>query len=246
MMETAVLPSSTPEQKPELFWKVLDDVEMDIRYTQHFAAARAKEVPLFKTKWFDYRRDHPLRSTYMFAQAYREAYRYMTAIRFDRDKAKYVKGFSGDDFLNLKGASGKSGFLRARIIADRYGIPYDFWCREAMRYAEDMSWSNMPRPAQLYSPEMINHILVRWEREQSVSLRCAEHPFYAPENFVDNPDQQQYQQYLINFIKVPASPMSQALRLATLYDRLTPGSLAGFDEQTMREAERLRDLFSQH
>ena len=245
MMKTEVLPSSTPEQGPVLFWLSLSDEELDIRYAQHFAKSQKIEAALFRTKWFDYRRDHPLRATYAFAQAYREAYRYMTAIRFDRDKAQYVKGFSGDDFLALKG-SGKTGFLRARICADRYGIPYDFWCREAMRYAEDMSWSNMPRPAQLYAPEIINHILIRWSREQEVNFREATHALYVPDNYCDNPDQQEYQRYLMEFIKTPASSMSQALRLATLGGRLVPSSLASFDEQTLREALRLRSLFSQH
>lgn len=245
MMETEVFPSSeAPEQGLQHFWLSLSNDELDVLYAHHFAKSQKLEAALFRTKWFDYRRDHPLRATYEFAQAYREAYRYMTAIRFDRDRARYVKGFSGDDFLALKG-SGKSGFLRARICADRYGIPYDFWCREAMRYAEEMSWTNMPRPAQLYAPEIINHILVRWNREQEVNFRSASHSLYAPENYCDNPDQQEYQRYLMEFIMVPASSMAQALRLATLIDKLTPASLTALDEQTLREAQRLRSLFSQ-
>ena len=245
MMTEVVLPSSTPEEDSQPFWKALSNEELDVRYIERFAKSQKMEAVLFRTKWFDYRMDHPLRSTYAFAEAYRQAYQYMTAIRFDRDKAKYVKGFSGEDFMKSPGST-RSGMHKSRMIADRYGIPYDFWCREAMRYAEEMHWTNMPRPHQLYSPEIINHVLIRWGREQEVNFRNATHSLYAPENYCNNSDQQEYQHYLMNFIKAPASMMSQAIRLATLIDKLVPASLATFDQQTLREANRLRSLFSQH
>lgn len=247
MMEEEVLPTSTPEETSVPFWQKLDRKQLDDLYIRHFADKQSKEAALFRTKWFDYRFDHPLLSTYRFSHAYTQAYRYMTAIRFDVEKAKYVQGFSGKDgdFLKIRGA-GKAGFLRARMLADHYGIPYDFWCRECMRFAEDNSWTNMPRPAQLYSPEMINHIIVRWEREQQVSPRYAENEAYLVENFAECVDQVQYQHYLINIITRNKSRMTQAMAVATLLDKLHPTSLQIFDEQTLREAERLRQLFSQH
>lgn len=225
-------------------WQAMSDQEADVLYMTYFANFRSKEPMLYRVKWWDYRAMHPIKASFAFADAYTEAYRYMTAIRVDVRKAPYVNGLSRGVFVLIEPAE-RTGLNTARIVADRYGIPYDFWCREAMRYAESMSWENMPRPQQLYSPEFINHILLRWEREQAVSLRLATHTMYAPDSHTENPDHQEYQRYLIEHVRQPASEIAQAQRLCSLMHLMTEKSLLEFSEITLREAKRLRSLFSQ-
>ena len=229
--------------KPRRFWMMLSAAQCDMLYMKHAEKYRKLERDLYQSKWFDYRPLHPLQATYEFAQAYREAFRYITAIRFDRGAARYVKGFSGNDMLALRPQS-LTGFFKARIFADQNGLPYDFMCRAAMRYAEAASWTNMPRPTQLYGEEIGNAILEAWIAEQETSPRRAQDRFYQVEAYRGHPYQVEYAHYLLNIVARDQRHVAQ--RLATvLHDAPIELIESRFEASDISAARDFRALYSQ-
>ena len=108
------------------------------------------EAELFNSKWWDYRLIHPLTATYMFAHEYKKAIKAGLRVRSDLYKAANYKGLKHEDFLQTS-KSTITGMWKARQRADKEGVPYDFWCRSAMKFAEQRQWKYLPKPTQLYS-----------------------------------------------------------------------------------------------
>jgi hypothetical protein len=105
-------------------------------------SAREKESDYFQTKWFDYRRLHPLQATFYWLWCYQDAYQ--DYIHKYVDMESYEKGIRSD-FLNSKE---KNAIWRARRYCDRNGIPYDVFIRTRFQQKED-EWrakNFFPRP----------------------------------------------------------------------------------------------------
>lgn len=160
------------------------------------------EVELYGKKWFDYRNMHPTDATYLFSKSYSDAYRMISAVRFDVERAPYMKGLrgkTGDVFVE-QGSRNVVGLWKARQAADKYGIPYDFYCNAAMRIAESASWKHMPRPCQLYGDKILPKVVERWNDELEARVVTAEHEVYKAVNYVSLIDQNMYCDYLFSII----------------------------------------------
>lgn len=145
-----------------------DPVDYDQKAVLKLKPADMRPEPeLYQIKWWDYRLMHPVQATYFFIDAYINASRRYYRKLKDMDSAPFRKPFRGKDPFtdyevakgsranpNMKPATMKA-LWRARQQADRMGIPYDFYCSEAVRFAEEHHWKSEPRAAQLYSKKAI-------------------------------------------------------------------------------------------
>ena len=123
-----------------------------------------EEQELFKTKWFDYRKMHPVRATYVFAAYYKLAYNKMMQRRKDVNNGSVgVRGKLGDVFTETDKAT-RQGFWKARQNADRHGIPYGFYVRAAMRWADRRNQKYLLRPMHLYGEEITEYLIELWQR----------------------------------------------------------------------------------
>src|SRR5690606_39053709 len=108
----------------------------------------------------------------LFAHYYKLAIKRALRVRSDVYRAANYKGLKHDElFLNAKATY--TGMWKARQMADKHGIPYEFWCWQAMKYAEERNWAYMPKPQQLYStkshekakpndPSIVEYICRAW------------------------------------------------------------------------------------
>ena len=160
------------------------------------------EVELFGKKWFDYRSMHPTDATYLFSDAYSNAYRMISAVRFDVERAPYMKGLKGKlgDVFTEQKPRNVLGLWKARQAADRHCIPYDFYCNTAMRIAEETSWTHMPRPCQLYGDKILPKIVDRWNNELGARVIVAKHEVYQAANYDSLVDQDRYYDYLFSIV----------------------------------------------
>lgn len=200
-----------------------------------------EERALKDMRWFDYRWLHPVKATYLFAHHYSNAYRLMSERRFDAERAPYVKGFKGKDIFTVKSPT-YLGFWRARQMADRHCIPYDFYTRTAMMWAiETAKWPNAPRPHQLYSGELAEKVVATWDEEMRRAIRLPASPFYRVENYAGHPIQDSFQEWLAAQIKTRANP-ERALMTYLYYVPMLRLAVAEkhFDVVTLGRAADLR------
>jgi len=167
------------------------------------AALFSEEAPLYQSKWFDNRLQHPLDATIAFAEAYRLAYRQTTQSRNDLYIGQNIKVLNVENFLENKKAIITS-IWKARQSADRLGVPYFDYCKLAMKYAIESRWEHLPRPQHLYSLKnrnvevsIVDFISQYWVRRNVAMPHLAENDFYIAENYESHPYQKEYQFYLI-------------------------------------------------
>src|SRR5690554_2626742 len=127
----------------------LTALEYDTLACQHIRPDLLQlEAGLYQTKWWDYRIMHPMEATYHFAQAYVQAVKAAVRKRIDLYVSINCKPLKDQDFLKCS-RHVITGLWKARQEADRHGIPYDFWCSKAMKYAQDRDWRYLPKPTHL-------------------------------------------------------------------------------------------------
>lgn len=177
------------------------------------------ETELNKTKWFDYRTKHPVYLGYLWAFFYREEYkRFITKYR-DPERGPYLNGIVGKDVFGISIKKVKSkikgepstevekphperrAIWKARQKADALGIPYDFYIRTVMEFAERTSWARPPRPQHFCSDEMVSVVVEAWKEKMTTQIVTSEDERFLAENFVGNCDQVDYQTWLIANIK---------------------------------------------
>lgn len=175
-----------------------------------------QEAALMQTKWFCYRRLHFIKATYLFAEAYKRAFERCWKVNFDRwELAKTgLKPWSGADIFDLS-EQRYMGFVRARQAADHFGVPYDTFCRYALQAVLDNGWmlkeaskhGSMPRPEYLRALTPIKVAVRTWELEECpAKLRFSPLRYYLLEHYVEAPDQDDHQTWLINQIKERPTP----------------------------------------
>lgn len=199
--------------------KELDDAECDL-IALHRVDAKLlrKETQLAMTAWFDYRKLHPTKRTYLFAHYYEQAYQYM--IRRDVDYEQ-VEGDRPRTYLSKTDPLGQSAsekkrkatthrnctaLWKARQKADEVGMPYDVYCMSAMKAASDNIWQRIPAPSHFYSEKIFQATLERWVELLQERLFVAQDAFYLLKNWQNHPSQQEHQQFLIEQIKRRANP----------------------------------------
>lgn len=179
------------------------------------------EASLMQTKWFCYRRMHFVKATYLFANAYRDAFEQAWKRNFDRfELAKTgIRAWSGPDIFDLE-RSRIQGFVKARQAADRFGVPYNVFCRVAVQAVLDDAWTlkqsykhnTIPRPEHLRSLHAIKTTVRTWELEEcAAKLRFSPLDYYLTQHYVGATDQDAHQSWLIDQIKRRQTP-SYALR----------------------------------
>ena len=169
----------------------------------------SEEASLYSTKWWDYKFLHPLQATYVFAESYKKAIK--EAIK--RRKCVY----RGTNFIGLKDPDFLScskrvitGMWKARQQADRLGIEYDYYCDQAMHYAEERDYTYLPSPSQLYPQKkkknkkditMLEHIFNGYERAKKNRLLHAQSSYYKIYAYSSNRYQLEHQRFLLAQIR---------------------------------------------
>jgi hypothetical protein len=161
------------------------------------------ELALMNSKWFDYRRLHPMLATFYFMECYKTAYRGFYRVAVNADIADFVKPIKGDNFLE---AREKLSFWKLRQLIDGLGIRYDFFLSHAMRwYAEECFRRESlypPRPGHIATNEdLITSVMIAWEEEIAMRIQVAQDDWFRIENFVGVKDQLEYEQFSIAQIR---------------------------------------------
>ena len=160
---------------------------------------RTGEALLMESKWFDYRRLHPLVATYHFAHCYQEAYRHYIRVGTDSIKALYVLAFKGMDFIRHREVL---AVWRLRQLADQHGIRYDWLCRQAMDWCLERCWPHPPRPSQIHTNvEMIADLIIAWEKEQTIRVQRPADPPYRVENWTAAPRQRAWEAHAVMVVR---------------------------------------------
>ena len=162
-----------------------------------------KEIELTETKWFDYRRMHPTKATYLCAREYDRAYRDML-VTINDISGKYKRGFKGLDFMESRECK---AFWRMRQAIDALGIRYDFFLRHAMNWCIENGWRQPPRPMHVYTnDDLITDVMLKWEEELNSSIQVCNDDRYTVENFFGHADQLAYEAFVIKHIKTRNHP----------------------------------------
>jgi len=205
---TQVTPKHTHIWLGSFFGANLGFLNYEVLTIQHIPKKELKdEAALMRTKWFDYRRLHPMQATYLFAECYNRAYGDFMATCVDKGM-RAMRGFKGKDFLEHRE---KLSIWRLRQLCDKLGIRYDFFLRHAMRWyalrtfnvhrGEKISLVG-PRPSQIASKDdLITDVMLAWEDAQKTSLQTACDPYYRVTNYIGSEDQRAYEDFIVAQIK---------------------------------------------
>lgn len=162
-----------------------------------------REVPLFSTKWFDYRRMHPTEATYLYAdhliQAYRNAYRR----NIDSRRGEHVRPFPKLDLFDNPKAT-ISAVWRGRQCADAIGMPYDLYLSQAYQFATRY-WQqkHLPRPSQLYNDtRVVDPMVEYWNERKKAVLHFATSEHYKNDAYVGTAAQNAHHEWLMEHASV--------------------------------------------
>jgi hypothetical protein len=191
----------------EFFGSELDFSAYEALRINHISEPLSKKEPtLFDTKWWDYRFFHPTKSTYLFAECYRQAVKDSIKRRVDLAMSKVEYGMPREDLFKCKKAF-ITGMWKGRQEADAHGITYDTWCSFAVIYAEKNLWLRVPQPNQLYAkkinPEhehfkipMVDYIKKKWNDKNTGMVLCASGDEYGANSYVGNQHQKDHFLYI--------------------------------------------------
>jgi len=195
---------------------------------------RAREAELLKTKWFDYRRLHPVKATYLYAARYQEVVQMMYARTKDLEESKEVRAFTPEDVFQC---TELVGFWRARQELDSVGVRYEFALRFAMNRFQDRGWRFFPRPNQMLGEEFVLDVRDAWKAECKIRLQLAQEPWLKAENFNGARDQMEYQRWLVDQVKTrttgPHLSVATLLKEGALIPRFAENH---FGPDTMKRA----------
>lgn len=207
------------------------------------------ESDLYATKWWDYRPWHPLQATYHFAHAYKLAMRRAIMQRTDLYRGLNAKGLAHEDFLQCSPAT-ITGMWKARQVADGIGCPYDFYCSQAMKYAQKRDWQYLPSPQQLYpkAPKfaddigMVDEIILAWRDRTVTRIVSAESSFFQADAYIGNQHQIEHQAHLVQALR--NHPHKCLLLASMVYEQkilLPEVAEKAFGNDTLRAARRFVD-----
>jgi hypothetical protein len=158
------------------------------------------EQNLYKTKWWDYRPEHPGKATMLYAQAfyvvYRQAVSIGTGLTPDSPLSNpRLNPFEEAD-VRIK------AFWRGRRKVDELGIPYDFHMYQAASYLTQFIDRPL-RPQDMYRIDALEKSQERWELLTSTGYtRFPVHEDYRIRyNWRNAKHQQQWEDYLTEKLK---------------------------------------------
>lgn len=186
----------------EFYGHDLSFLHCEIKAIQNIDAKILKKEPeLLGTKWFDYRRMHPTKATYLFAKCYNRAYKDFMRLTFDHVRGQYMRPFRGtsDDFMDAKE---RKALWQLRQTADAVGIRYEFFLRHAMNWKVAHNWHHAPRPSHINAnEELLVDVGLAWEDECRNSLQICKDERYLAKNWFGHADQVAYENFLIGQIR---------------------------------------------
>lgn len=236
------MPAPNPPDSPRLtewfgyfYGHDLGLLHAELLAIQHIPAALLKkEAALYRTKWFDYRRMHPTKATYLLAQCYNRAYQDCMSVMRDRS-GKFMRGFKGMDYMESRE---RLSFWRLRQLIDSLGIRYDFFLRHAMNWHIDAGWLQPPRPSHLGSnQDMITDVMMAWEEECAARIQFPKDTRYKVANFFGHVDQLDWETFLVAQIKTRRHPQ-YALHSALYIEQTLriEKAVQEFDERVVQSA----------
>lgn len=231
--------TSRPTWLGNFFGGNLGFLNYEVLTIQHINHKEARIEPeLMATKWFDYRRLHPMQATYYFVKCYNDAYRDFYRKAVNAGAAPFVRGIKDHDFLDAKE---KMTFWRLRQNCDKVGLPYDFFLRFGMsKHHRTIGDGKVyaPRPTMFVkNEELFADALIAWEEAQQASLRIACDPYYRTSNYTGSRDQQAHEAFVVGQImrrRVPHYALHAALYLFDVV-RIEE-ALRRFDEHVVNAA----------
>lgn len=172
----------------------LDFLHAELLALQHIDdGLLKKEAELMRTKWFDYRRMHPTKATYLLAHNYSRAYGRCLGIMKGQEH-RFKKGFKGMDCMQ---AYEKKAFWRLRQLIDSLGIRYDFFLHEAMEWYIAAGHRQPPRPSHIgANADLITDVMMKWEDECAARIQWTKDTRYKARNFIGHVDQLDWEQWL--------------------------------------------------
>lgn len=176
----------------------LDFLHAEVLALQHIDDSLLKrEAGLMRTKWFDYRRMHPTKATYLLAHEFNRAYGNCMAVMKDRGQ-KFMRGFKGMDYMQ---AYEKKSFWRLRQLIDSLGIRYDFFLRKAMNWYIANGYRQAPRPAHITNnADLITDVMMAWEEECAARIQWPKDTRYKARNFIGHVDQLDWEKWIVEQI----------------------------------------------
>ena len=174
-------------------------LEYEVLTLQHIPHKESvKESAVMDTRWFDYRRLHPMQATFYFVECYARMYGESVAKAFDHKK-RFSRGFKGKSFLDSRE---KLSFWKLRHLIDKFGIRYDFFMREAMNWYFKRGWLHLPRPAHIAcNEELFADVLLAWEALNRAVTQYPRDDWYRVRNFVNHPNQLAFERFLVEHVK---------------------------------------------
>lgn len=159
----------------------LSDAQMDLLALERIPEGLRKGEPaLYATKWWNYRVIHPVRATLMFAEYYRRAYLRVCQKRIATSEVSQIRVFQGEN--PLKEAPEKvTGFWKGRRAADELGIPYRFYCHNALEASEYLDWTYLARPEDLTNSALVTRIGLAWHEAKKWSIQLPSSAIYGQE-----------------------------------------------------------------
>jgi hypothetical protein len=197
------------------------------------------EAGLMLSKWFDYRKLHPMQATYYFVKCYTDAYRNFCRKAVNFETADYISSIKGKDFLK---AREMLSFWRLRQLVDQTGMRYDFFLSFAMSWFYRMVSVDgkvyPPRPAHLLRNEdLIAEVMIAWEEQCSVSLQVARDPYYRVVNFTGSKNQLAHEAFVIGQAKARRFPEYSLRSLIYEFDAIRiEEALRRFDQRVVLSA----------
>lgn len=192
--------------------------ECDEIYWHLDAKVRKDDTYLFTLKWFDYRFMHSVHATYLFADAYRTAYREAFKVNFDHERGEYVSGLKGQDIFDFtkKRTNDMTGFVRARQYADMMGMPYIEYTRIAVDWAMRRTRKFLPRPCHLYNFSLLTAIQETWRDRKAGKIYVATDPLFKNEAYQSLQHQDAHHEWLLQQAALRANADHYLARM--LYD----------------------------
>lgn len=186
-----------------------------------------EESALMQTKWFDYRRLHPMHATFYFLDCYKDAYQGFIRAAVNAEAAPYSLPCATKEYKMVK--SPKTGrmvkskyvlrdgltfldgrerlsFWALRQIADRIGIRYDFFLNQAMKWYREECFRReavfAPRPSQIAkNEELMATVMLAWEEETEIRLQVLKDPIFKTTSFIGNEFQLSYERFAIGQVE---------------------------------------------
>lgn len=205
------------------YGSAMNPAKVDALVAAHVPREHLSDIAaVYSTKWWDYRRLSPGHSFLLFTNHYYRTFR-LSARKVLAHKARDHRmaqligvgstQYQTEDIWERDKAH-ITGMMKAMLVADSYGIPYDKYCSTSFECAIDNAWTRLPRPNQMYSDKLGALTVNRWNDISSERLFIAHHPLYLLENYVGRPVQDEYREWLIDQIATrdnPVPALSQAV-----------------------------------